>query len=379
MTVLTRILLLLLVVSCSSASAQYRSVHLRSPFKKNWTKRTTDIANWYDVTKSLPEGHVKDGSVDYTKYVQNALDSYKRVKMPDFPVAVSGIFANSGQRIFFQDNSKLVMTPTKSERYEVLSLHGVKDVVVYNANIKGDLDLHKGTTGEWGYGIGIRSSQDVQIYNSTITHCWGDGLVIAQGGYYFRRGAKGLPTNNIVIDGISIDYTRRNGITIGNGQDLTIKNVIISNVFGIAPKAGIDIEPDLSNHGKLENVSFQNIKIYNVQSGFAALLDLFIDSRLKNSANIVIEDLEVRNAQSALHFSGYSKKQNAIKLDGKILVNNFKMDAVEIPVRIREGSNYFPTVEISNYTIRRNGRIYKNNKEKLLERTKTDKNIINIK
>lgn len=260
-----------------------------------------------------------------------------------------------------------------------MAIHGAKNVSIYNANIKGDLDKHKGTDGEWGYGIGIRSSQNVRIYNATISNCWGDGLVVAQGGYYFRKGAKTLPTSDIYVDGISIDYTRRNGITIGNGENVAIKNAIISNVFGIAPKAGVDIEPDLSNHGKLENIKFENIKIFNTQSGFAALLDLFIDARNNNIANVSIDGLQVRNAQSGLHLSGYSKKGGAKKLGGLIKLTNFKSEAVEIPVRIREGSQYFPKMEIKNYSINTGGKVYENNPTKLLEKTKTDRNLLNIK
>src|SRR5690606_13104071 len=134
---------------------------------------------YYDLTLALPKGYKKDGSVDYTKYIQMALNKHKNVLMPNFTIATTGLLAVSNSNIKFQSNSKLKLLPTDRERYQVLAIHGVENVTVTNANIEGDLKNHKGTKGEWGFGIDIRNAINITINNAKVSNCWGDGIVVA--------------------------------------------------------------------------------------------------------------------------------------------------------------------------------------------------------
>src|ERR1700758_4716525 len=43
----------------------------------------------YKITSSLPANYVKNGSVDYTSFIQGALDKYSKVIFPDFPVLIN--------------------------------------------------------------------------------------------------------------------------------------------------------------------------------------------------------------------------------------------------------------------------------------------------
>src|SRR5690606_28703379 len=189
----------------------------------------TNYQQYYDATKALPNGYVKDGSKDYTKYIQNAINNYKNILMPDFVISTTGLLAVSDSHIKFQSNSKLKLIPTDRERYQVLAIHGVENVTVTNANIEGDLKNNKGTKGEWGFGIDIRNSQNITINNATVSNCWGDGIVVAYGTKGFL-GKKNFETANIIISDFNISYCRRNGITVGGVNKLTINNGIISNI-----------------------------------------------------------------------------------------------------------------------------------------------------
>src|SRR6476660_8447368 len=46
-------------------------------------------ATGYNITKSLPSGYVKNGTIDYTKYVQAAINNNSVVVFPNFPILVS--------------------------------------------------------------------------------------------------------------------------------------------------------------------------------------------------------------------------------------------------------------------------------------------------
>src|SRR5690606_27378082 len=85
----------------------------------------------FDLTHVLPKGYVTDGSIDYTHFIQIGLDNYRDIIMPNFPVRVSGIFPRSNTKIFFQEKSKLILSPTSRERYQIIGLHGVKNVVIH--------------------------------------------------------------------------------------------------------------------------------------------------------------------------------------------------------------------------------------------------------
>src|SRR5690606_11994065 len=60
-------------------------------------------AELYDITQSLPAGYVKNGSVDYTQYIQKALDDHNKVMFPDFPILINdaGLSVRSNTKLFF--------------------------------------------------------------------------------------------------------------------------------------------------------------------------------------------------------------------------------------------------------------------------------------
>src|SRR5690606_6028763 len=59
--------------------------------------------DFFDITKALPQGYVRDGSIDYTEYVQSAVDKYRHVKLPNFPILINnkGIRLVSNSVVFF--------------------------------------------------------------------------------------------------------------------------------------------------------------------------------------------------------------------------------------------------------------------------------------
>src|SRR5690606_19499049 len=114
--------------------------------------------NYVDITKYLPKNHSKTGNVDYTQIIQKAFDENRNVKMPNFPILVTGLRVSSNSNIYFQRKSKLILKSTAETHYMILAIIGVKNVNIYNAVLEGDYDRHLGKGGEWGYGIDIRGS-----------------------------------------------------------------------------------------------------------------------------------------------------------------------------------------------------------------------------
>lgn len=223
----------------------------------------------YDITECLPSNYVVNASVDYTSYVQKCLDAHLVVKMPDFPLLIneSGLAISSGARIFFQNESALVMKGNSLGYYGIIKIYNVEDVIIYSPVVVGDRDKHIGTTGEWGMGINILGSKNIHIMYPNISNCWGDGIYVGEG-------------NNGTSDGIEIlygkiDNCRRNGISLVDGKNIKIQNTVISNTNGTSPQCGIDIEPN-DDTGTVDNIEILNVTtLNNVKGGIQIYLSAF--------------------------------------------------------------------------------------------------------
>ncbi len=233
---------------CSLLSFLF-STNLQGQFKRKDLESTKDISiyrgyvnaptNAFDATKSLPAKYVSNGTVDYTSAIQSALDKHNVVLLPNFPILTTGLKVRSNQKLYFNSKSKLIMKANNRTHYAILDIVDVRDVSVYNANITGDRIDHLGLKGEWGMGINIVSSQNVSVYNSVISNCWGDGIYIG--------GGENKPSKNVIIRNAILDFNRRNGLSIVNANTVILERVFSANTQGTKPMCGIDIEPNRSS------------------------------------------------------------------------------------------------------------------------------------
>lgn len=299
-----------------------------------------------DLTDYLPKGYVKDGTRDYTIYIQKGLNENSIVRMPNFPVSInySGLKIKSNSQIFFQDNSVIYMLPNDKPSYAVLYIHNVQNVEIWNPRIVGDKYSHMGTKGEWGMGIQIRDSRNIKIFSPVISKCWGDGIYI---------GGEALKGNNgIFVDKAHINDCRRNGMSITEGVNVEIINPLIENINGTSPKAGIDIEPNNSN------ANIDNIKIINPHTknngNFGIVISLgALPSSLTKNVNIRIDNHIDEKSHYAFCLAAFrGKYEGKRKLNGQIHINNPKWYNNKIPFT----SAYY---EYGPMTIFNNVQIYK--------------------
>ena len=310
---------------------------------------TNSGEEYYDLTEALPKGYKKDGSVDYTNYIQTALNKYHNVLMPNFTISTTGLLAVSNSHIKFQPNSKLKLIPTDRERYQVLAIHGVENVTVTNANIEGDLKKHKGTKGEWGFGIDIRNSKNITINNAKVSNCWGDGIVIAYGSKGFL-GKKTYETANIIISDFNISYCRRNGITVGGVNNLTINNGVISNIKGTPPQAGIMIEPDNGDY-TLSNIKISNLKLSNSTSGLAVNLGSYVSAQRHNQFGLKLSNVVASDNYYGFYFSIPTKKSDLKKLTGNVYLENLKSKNNKFAFENKDKNNLMTKITINKIIV----------------------------
>lgn len=153
-------------------------------------------------------------------------------------------------------NGTIKLAANDKTHYQIFRLYNIHNTIVQGTgSIIGDLDSHTGTTGEWGHGVGISSSQYITVRDITISKCWGDGLSVS------TYDADNL-SYNITIDNILATHNRRLGVSIISGDGIKFINSTTrynGSSRGTSPSRGLDIEPDPGN--TLNNVLVDNCLI----------------------------------------------------------------------------------------------------------------------
>lgn len=331
------LLLFILFSAClQGQSFNYKQVTDVPTFVKKYNetkeyKKIIKSDNYIDAVKYLPQNHVKNATVDYTSFLQRAIDENKNILMPNFPILINdkGLDIKSNRKILFRKNSRLILSPSNKANYEIMRIHNRDNVHVFSPKITGDRYIHQGTGGEWGMGISIKSSSNISIINGDIIQCWGDGIYLGSTG--------GKTNSNILIDYGRIDENRRNGISVITANGLLISNIIVSNTYGTNPQAGIDFEPN-NNKEVLKKIHLENIYTYNnFHQGIFYCFNQLNGST--ESINITLKKHTDRESKVAIGLMNLvSKKQ----ISSKPISGNLKLIDIEgtnIGFRVFDNSN----------------------------------------
>ena len=201
---------------------------------------------------------IGDGETDETNKLKKffSVDADKYVLNSGNILVDEDIDIPSNSIVEFCEGCKLTRKTTDDNMYFMLNLVKVHDVIIKNASLVGDRDTHTGVSGEWAYGIHIASSQNITVRNANIEKTWGDGIYIG----YSYSASNQTTTKNILIDSCNILNCSRNGISVCGGEEIVVRDCYIYGTNRIAPKSGIDIEPEgpegLDSY--LKNVSIEN-------------------------------------------------------------------------------------------------------------------------
>lgn len=286
----------------------HRAVH---KYKSEYKKYRKDA---YHAVKDLPKKYKKDGSQDYTPYLQYSLDNNNIVLLPNFPISVSdiGLTINNDQILLFQPNSKIKLIPSNKNGYNILRIYNVTNVKIFYANIKGDKYKHLNNEGQWGFAIGIKSAKKIEIFSPYITQTWGDGIYIGQ--------SNNIPSENISIFNAVIDDVRRNGISITSGKKVNIEDSYISNTNGNSPESGLDIEPN-TIYDQIEDIYIKNLTTFNNKwSGILFVFEQF-KSEIPKKISIEIDGHKDIKSLNAIAFHGYKSFEGKGNLSGIIRIN----------------------------------------------------------
>ncbi|WP_411972657.1 hypothetical protein ACLCDV_00805 [Sphingobacterium sp. Lzh-3] len=271
------------------------------------------LSAFIDAEKYLPQGYTKNGTVDYTSYLQKALDENRNVIMPNFPILINmtGLSLKSNSKIYFRPYSKLILQPNGETVYHMILIRNAVNVQIFNPRIFGDKKSHTGSKGEWGMGISIYSSKNVDIYNPLVEECWGDGI-------YVGRQPGNINNQNINIYSAQLHENRRNGISIISGVNVLLDRPVVSNTNGILPMCGIVLEPN-DNNDQIDNVTINYAKTFNNRYGIVVYLYAMQGKQAKD-VNVVINSPLDQYSLHGLEVSGFDLKAGSKPISGTVRV-----------------------------------------------------------
>lgn len=154
-------------------------------------------------------------------------------------------------------NGEIKLLPNKYDQCYIFDINNAHSVTIKGTGkIVGDRVAHLGKTGEWGFGIRIKRSNNVLIEGITISHCWGDCIYICD------------KSNRITVRNCNLNNSRRQGISVISANNVNVSNCNIRNISGTAPGSAIDIEPNAND--TVRNVTITNVTVRDCHIGFAA-------------------------------------------------------------------------------------------------------------
>ena len=225
------------------------------------TATTTVPTTYYNVVNYGAKG---SDTLDDTAAIQKAINYVYTlgggtVYIPDGTYYINtsiSVKPKSNVKLKLTANATLKAIPNSSAYGDIVNFSGVSNSEIDGGNIVGDRYKHTGTTGEWGMGIRVNSSNNIRVANVKVSDCWGDGIIV-----------DGLLTTqpysrNVMIESFVANNNRRNNITVISAKGLTIRNGTLSNANGTKPQSGIDIEPD-SSKNLVQDILIENMKIIN--------------------------------------------------------------------------------------------------------------------
>ena len=269
----------------------------------------------YYLVNSLPAGYVKDGTKDYTSYVQAAVTKYSNIVFPGFPIQVNdtGITIGSNKTITFESGGKILLKPSSKAGYQIFRINGVTNVTLYNPVLVGDRAKHIGTSGEWGNGISMNASSNITIYNANITDCWGDGMYIGQGSSISK---------NITIKDPYLRNNRRAGISIIAVDGLLLDNLYAGYNAGTVPATGINFEPNKAT-SELKNIVLNNpVTEKNGERAIQFVGHAMLSSSTSKTIDVtIVNHIDKSSPMSSFKFSVNNTTTSA-KMTGTIKIVN---------------------------------------------------------
>ena len=239
------------------------------------------------------------------------------------------------------NESTIIQKDSKETHYSIFDIDGKKNVRLINGTIQGERYTHDyqtiQSTHQWGMGIEIKNSSNIEISNLNIKSTTGDAIYISE------------KAENVDINNCRLEDCRRQGISIIEGKNINIYQNEIFNIQGQTPQSGIDLESNF-NTQLIENVNIYENRFYGFGNNIAIQLYRYIND-VSIKENLIYGRIICYNINKKLDIIQNDIYDGGLETDNKyrintiqLLNNNFTRSKVEldedIEIVVNEGNNY---------------------------------------
>ncbi len=205
------------------------------------SKEETEPEGNYLTPQMFRNCNEDDDTESFNDAIQNISAECNTVYVPAGTYKIdaeTSILLRSNMNFVMSPNAVLQAIDNSSMGYKVIYANNIRNVTISGGQIKGERYGHGSTGGEWGMGIGIYDSTNINVTDMNISDCWGDGIYI--GSNHEKDSDAGC--NNITITNCNVYNNRRNNLSIVSADYVTVDSCTFNDANGTAPEYGIDIE-----------------------------------------------------------------------------------------------------------------------------------------
>jgi len=203
----------------------------------------------------------------------------------DWIIKPTKIFSLENKTIIFEAGVVLRAKPGAypGSTDQMLQLVYPENVTIEGYGATFRMNKSEYSSGEHRHALTIQDGNDITIKGLVLRDAGGDGILISglQQGTY---------SNNVTIEDVTCVNNRRNGLSITSGQNIWVRNSEFLQSNGHNPETGVDLEPNYAND-RLVNINFNNCTFSgNDSAGFQVGTNWLTSSSIPIS--VVVRDCE---------------------------------------------------------------------------------------
>ena len=263
-----------------------------------------------------------DGKTDDTSAFNKAVKALGKNDVLSVPAgkyminAATGISLKSDMTFRMLPGAELHVIPNDLWKYSLIRVYSANNVTIEGGKLVGDRAKHKPKArpdwkpsvpwnkyGEWGFGLDIRGSHDVEVKHTNVYDMWGDGFYISNKNHGKDKAKR------IKLTQVGAYNNRRQGLSVIAVSNLIVLNSVFRDTRGTRPAAGIDFEPDLADpKNVIEDVLIKGSRFYNNQG---AGIEFAVKKGITRNV-VVTSDNKFGNNNKSIKSSTFSWWQNLI-------------------------------------------------------------------